>query len=55
MQFLSTCWGEFLLEKDTLILKSIGKEAGLSVAKTILKKKNKVRVIYPILSLTKKI
>ena len=43
MQFLSTCWGEFLLEKDRLILKSIGKEAGLSVAKTILKKKNKVR------------
>ena len=40
MQFLSTCQGEFLLEKDRLILKFIGREPGFSVAKTILKKKN---------------
>ena len=42
MRSLSTCQGEFLVEKDKLILKFIGREADLSVAKTILKKKNKV-------------
>ena len=45
MQFLSTCPEGFLVDKDKLILKFIGRGAGLRIARTILKKKNKVRVI----------
>lgn len=45
----------FIAETDKLILRFIGKYTGSKIAKTILKKKNKVEGLIPISKLSTKL